>query len=315
VIPARLHALRPRPAVAVAVLVLLSGAGCAAAPESAAPGTAGGPCPVEPVAVAVSVDQWGDTVARLGGGCARVTTVVRDSTSDPHDYEPTPADAVVLEGARLVVVNGLGYDAWATAAVEARSPRPSVVEAAAAGGAASGDNPHLWYRPAAVDATARAVTDALGRLEPGARAYFDERATEWRRDLARWTDLVAAVAGRHRGRSYAATEPVADPLAEALGLRAVTPAGYAAAAGNESDPAPGDVTDFLGLLDGHRADVLVVNNQTEGPVPERLRAAAEAAGVPVVEVTETLPPGQDSFVAWQLDQLGRLDEALGGSRG
>ena len=39
--------------------------------------------------------------------------------------------------------------------------------------------------------------------------------------------------------------------------------------------------------------------------------AAEDAGVPVVEVTETVPPGQDSFVAWQDGQLEALAKALG----
>ena len=34
--------------------------------------------------------------------------------------------------------------------------------------------------------------------------------------------------------------------------------------------------------------MLIYNRQTEGAVPEQLRAAAEQAGVPVVEVTETV---------------------------
>jgi zinc/manganese transport system substrate-binding protein len=122
------------------------------------------------------------------------------------------------------------------------------------------------------------------------------------------------VRSRHAGRSFAATEPVFDLLAGALGLADATPAGYAAAAANESDPAPGDIAAFAGLLERHGVDVLVYNRQTAGSVPEQLRAAAEAAGVPVVEVTETLPPGGPSFVSWQVDQLGRLDGALSAAR-
>ena len=59
------------------------------------------------------------------------------------------------------------------------------------------------------------------------------------------------------------------------------------------------------------ADVLIYNTQTEGSVPEQIRAAAESAGVPVVEVTETVAPGADSFEAWQVAQLTALAKALG----
>src|ERR1044072_4714911 len=37
------------------------------------------PCPTDPVAVVVSVDQWGDIVSQLGGACATVKTVLASS--------------------------------------------------------------------------------------------------------------------------------------------------------------------------------------------------------------------------------------------
>lgn len=58
-------------------------------------------------------------------------------------------------------------------------------------------------------------------------------------------------------------------------------------------------------------DVLIYNTQTEGSIPEQIRAAAEENGVPVVEVTETVAPGESTFVGWQDKQLTALAEALG----
>ena len=69
--------------------------------------------------------------------------------------------------------------------------------------------------------------------------------------------------------------------------------------------------EVLGLLESRGADVLIYNTQTEGSVPEQIRAAAESAGIPVVDVTETVPPGTDSFEAWQVQQLDALAKALG----
>lgn len=100
-------------------------------------------------------------------------------------------------------------------------------------------------------------------------------------------------------------------MAAAVGLQNRTPSGYQAASSNETDPSPADLDAMLALLRDKGVDVLIYNTQTEGSVPQQVRAAAESAGVPVVEVTETVPPGVDSFEAWQVNQLNSLAKALG----
>ena len=100
-------------------------------------------------------------------------------------------------------------------------------------------------------------------------------------------------------------------MAGALGLTNRTPEGYQVAAANETEPSPADLDAFLRLLGDKGVDVLIYNTQTEGSVPQQLRAAAESAGIPVVDVTETVAPGADSFEAWQVQQLTALAEALG----
>ena len=114
------------------------------------------------------------------------------------------------------------------------------------------------------------------------------------------------------GRTYAATEAVFDDMATAVGLVDRTPEGYRSAALNESDPSPADVNAFEEALRAGEIDVLVVNTQTEGSLPDQIRDVAEQAGVVVVEVTETVPSGETSFATWQVDQLRALREALGG---
>jgi zinc/manganese transport system substrate-binding protein len=99
-------------------------------------------------------------------------------------------------------------------------------------------------------------------------------------------------------------------MAATLGLEDVTPVGYRRAAGNESEPAPGDLTAFEAALADGAVDVLIYNAQTRGSIPDQLRAAAEDAGVPVVEVTESPPDDDGSFVTWQLAQLSALSDAL-----
>jgi zinc/manganese transport system substrate-binding protein len=325
-----------RAALAAVAVVALAGCSADADADDLAATSTGDPasCPGEVLDVVVSVGQWGDVVRSLAGDCADVTTIVDSTAVDPHDFEPTTGDLAAFEDADLVLVNGAGYDSWASAAIGSLDPAPVVVDAAEVAGIEGGDhgdeshadeegghaeehagggNPHVWYSPDAVQATADAVTAALTDLSPEAAGHFAEAADAWTVDVQPYRDAISQLQATATGRSYAATETVVDPLATELGLTDATPPGYRDAVSNETDPAPGDIAAFETALGDGSVDVLVVNTQTEGSIPASLRAAAEEAGVPVVEVTESQPADASSFVSWQLEQLRRLSDALGGA--
>lgn len=287
-------------------------------------------CPAAPVNVTVSVDQWGDIVSQLGGGCADVTTILTGSSIDPHQFEPSPAEAALFGGAELVVINGGHFDEWAARLAATSAPDAPIIDALEVSGADHhhdhhhdhshdhGDhhhetNPHVWYRPTAVMAVAEAVTAELARLAPDAATYFEKRHTEFTNSLAPYHDRIAAIRTDVPGKTFAATENVFDDMATALGLVNRTPAGYRVASANESDPSPADLDAFLRLLDDRGVDVLIFNSQTQGSVSEQVRAAAQRADIPVVAVTETIPPDSESFQDWQLEQLDALAGALGAS--
>ena len=294
-------------------------------------------CPVTPINVVASVDQWGSIVSQLGGECAKVTTLLAGSSVDPHDYEPSPADAAKFEGAQLVVINGGHYDEWAAKLAAGSAPDAPIVDAVELSGGEAGheetagehaehaeaghdeagheeeggENPHVWYAPAAVTGVADAVTEQLSKIAPDASEYFTERRAAVAESFKPYDDLVAKIKESATGKSYVATESVFDDMAAALGLQNKTPQGYQNSSSNETDPSPADLDAFIGLLRDKGADVLIFNTQTEGSVPDQIRSAAEQAGVPVVEVTETVPPGAKSFEDWQVDQLTSLAKALG----
>jgi zinc/manganese transport system substrate-binding protein len=307
---------RARIAIALAALTVLGLSACASgAAANGAAVSAGDPaaCPGKVVDVAVSVGQWGDLVRQLGGACATVTTIASSAAVDPHDFEPGTAALAAISSADLVVLNGAGYDHWAQDAVATLDPGPVVVSAAdVAGVPEQGADPHLWYSPDVVAAMSTAVTGALFDLaSDGAADYLTQQSAAWTAALAPYTQAVRALSARAAGRTFAATEPVFDRMAAAIGLTDATPEGYRRASSNDSEPAPGDLTAFERALADGSIDVLVYNTQTSGTVPEQLRAAAERGGVPVVEVSESPPDAGGSFVAWQLAQLTELSNALG----
>lgn len=304
-----------------AIAATLALAGCGSATKSAhedssaATGSethaSAGSCPGGAVDVVVSVDQWGDIVSELGGDCAKVTTLLASSSVDPHDYEPSPSDAAAFKRARLVVINGADYDHWASDLARSSATSAPLISAAAVTSTPDGANPHLWYKPAAVTAVADAVSAELAKINPEAAGYFSERRKAFADTLQPYNSLIEKIKASATGKSYAATESVFDYQSEALGLVNKTPQGYRQASANESDPSPADIQAFQATLAARDVDVLIFNTQTEGSVAQQIRDAAEKSGVPVVDVTETVAPGQDTFVGWQDEQLTALAKALG----
>ena len=61
--------------------------------------------------VVASFSILGDFVRNVGGDRVNVTTLVGPN-SDAHVYVPTPADAKKVADAKLVFVNGLGFEGW-----------------------------------------------------------------------------------------------------------------------------------------------------------------------------------------------------------
>ncbi|WP_116450788.1 metal ABC transporter solute-binding protein, Zn/Mn family [Blastococcus litoris] len=296
--------------------LLLAGCGGEDAPESTAAVASGNPdtCTGEVVDVVVSVGQWGDVVRRVGGDCANVTTVLASGDVDPHEADPTAADLAAFADADLVVVNGAGYDRWAEDAAEAQEPEPAVLTVTDLLDEPAGSDPHVWSSPAAVHALAPALAEELGQLSPDAADVFEANAATWQAELRQYLDAVLALGSTVSGRTYAATEPAFDRMADALGLVDATPEGYRRSAARGEEPAPGDLSAFESALADGSVDVLVLDEQTGGDAAEALRSAADDAGVPVVEVTEAPADQDEPFLDWQLAQLTALGEALGAAR-
>src|SRR2546423_9074786 len=64
------------------------------------------------LSVVAGENFWGSIAAQLGGSKVTVQSVVTDPNADPHEYESSSSDARAFAEARLVILNGAGYDSW-----------------------------------------------------------------------------------------------------------------------------------------------------------------------------------------------------------
>src|SRR5215469_15847542 len=90
--------------VACIALVTAAVAGCSTAPAATLDGGGG------KITVVAAENFWGSIAGQLGGDHVQLTSIITNPQTDPHDYEPTPADARTVASAQLVIVNGIGYD-------------------------------------------------------------------------------------------------------------------------------------------------------------------------------------------------------------
>ncbi|MQY24532.1 metal ABC transporter solute-binding protein, Zn/Mn family [Nocardia aurantia] len=260
--------------------------------------------------VVASTDVWGSIAGAIAGPDVRVVSLIDDPSQDPHEYQTTPQDAARIRDAALVVVNGGHYDEFAEKAAAGRGKPTVDAFELRADRAKQDDNEHIWYDLPTVDAVAARIAAELGQLDPEhARAYTD-RATAFHNSLQGIAAVTARIAAAHPKAPVLQTEPIGHYLLLAADADDRTPHAFAEAVEQGTDPAPADLAAVRDLLRGKQVRALLYNVQTEDKTTKEVAATAKSAGIPVIEVAETLPQGLD-YLQWQTRNAQALATALG----
>ena len=305
-----------------ACAIALAGCGSSAPAPGPSAAPTSGATQAAPVAVVATTDVYGSIVRAVGGDRVTVTSIIHTPDADPHEYESTPADAAAVGRAALMVVNGGGYDDFATKLLDTAATRPTVVnvvdlsglQAAAPPSAAGGDAPefneHVWYSLPTVKKLADQLARDLGTADPADAALFTRNAAGFTAQVDGLIAKLTAIKAAHAGDEVAVTEPVPLYLVQDAGLVNATPVKFSEAAEEGTDPPAAVLQETLALFTGKQVKALLPNAQTENSSTRQVEAAAAAAGIARVPVTETLPSGVDDYVRWQDGQISALGDAL-----
>ena len=286
----------------------------AASPSGGPSADAGGSRPAQggpPLTVLGTENFYADLLSQVGGSRVQVTSFLNDPNADPHEFESSPQDAAIVADARLVIVNGLGYDAFMDRLLGAAPNADRVViDVQQLLGLGDDVNVHIRYDPATMPKVAAAAADALTRIEPANAAYFAARKQAYLASLKPIADKIAELKATYPGTPIAFTEDVAGYLTAAIGLEVKTPVGFMKAVEEGTDPAPADVAAERDLFTAKTVKVLLYNSQVTSPTTQQIHDLAAQNGIPIVGVAETIPPQYHSFTEWQLAQLDALGQAL-----
>jgi zinc/manganese transport system substrate-binding protein len=262
--------------------------------------------------VVAAENFWGSIAAQLGGERVQVRSIIVNPSTDPHSYEPTASDARTMAGAQLAIVNGIGYDEWASHLLSASSSEgTAVLDVGSLLGLKQGDNPHQWYSPAHVHAVIGQLVADYERARPAEAAYFAQRARAFETQaLARYSALIAQIRSRYAGVPVGYSESIFQPLGEALGLKLLTPHSFAKALAEGTEVSAQDRQAVDRQVSSGQVRVWVFNSQNVTPDVQRVGELARSAHVPIATVTETLSPASASFEQWQVAELEGIQRAL-----
>jgi zinc/manganese transport system substrate-binding protein len=296
---------------ALSVTACSASTSAAPAADGSAAGASGAP-----VAVVASTDVYGDVVKAIGGDAVAVTSVIDRPDKDPHEYEADAQTQLALSKAQLVVANGGGYDDFIDTMLAAGESEPTVVDVVEVSGyetepAAGEFNEHLWYDFPTMEKLATRLVADLSAVRPDAAATFEDNATTFTEGLQELQQAEAKIKADHGGAGIAVTEPVPLYLLEAAGLVNKTPEEFSEAIEEDTDVAPAVLQETVGLFDQKQVQLLAYNEQTVGPQTESVLKAAQANGVAVVPVTETLPAGE-TYLTWMRGNVDAVAAAFGG---
>jgi zinc/manganese transport system substrate-binding protein len=271
----------------------------------------GAPAADGTIAVVAAENFYGDVAKQIGGDRVAVTAIMNNPDQDPHLFETTPSTVRQIADAQVVILNGADYDPWMATLIRA-APHPgrTVIDIAGLTGRRAGDNPHLWYDPAAMPAAAKAMAAAFAAADPAHKNDYHARLKTFIASLKPINDKIAAMRAKFAGASVTASEPVFGAMATALGLT-MRNEKFQLAIMNGTEPSARDVASFESDLKRHKVKVMFFNKQAADKAVQRLVNIARQSGVPVVGITETQPAGT-TYQTWMLNELNDAEKALAG---
>lgn len=247
-------------------------------------GFAAGPAGAEPAArlpVVASFSILADLTRNIGGDRVEVSALVGPD-GDAHAYQPTPADAKALRDARLVVVNGLGFEGWIDRLVKtSRTSAPVVVATAGVvarkdADAHGGTDPHAWQSISNARTYVANIRDGLIAVDPAAAEAYRANADAYIGKLAALGAEVAAAIAKipQDHRKIITTHDAFGYFGAAYGLDFIAPDGVA----TEAEPSARDVAKIIRQIKAQKIPAVFMENITD---PRTIRRIAAESGARV----------------------------------
>jgi zinc/manganese transport system substrate-binding protein len=258
---------------------------------------------------------YGDIVKQLGGNRVSVTSILSNPNADPHEYQPNFQDTKALKNADLVIKNGDGYDSWIDHLLSAQpNMHRTVLTAADIADHKLPDNEHVWYGIDNVQTIAKAIATTLKKLDNADASTFDNHLTTFLNSLRTLQQKITDLKAKYSGTPVGLTENIYLYQTQPIGLNVLTPLDFVKAIAESNDPPADTVATANDQVAKKQIKILIYNEQTTSAITLNLQNEAKRLHIPIVPVTETMPPGK-TYQTWMMGQLNTLQQALATATG
>jgi zinc/manganese transport system substrate-binding protein len=278
--------------------------------SACASGGTGTPSSSTAINVVAAENFYGGIVKQLGGSHVSVTSIISNPNVDPHEYESSVQTAIKISKAQFVIENGGGYDDWMDKILSG-SPNPDrlLLKGYDAAQVKLRDNVHVWYSLDDAATIAQMVTSDLKKLDPADATTFISNLQTFKQSLQPIQEKIDEIKSKYAGTPVGLTETIYLYQTGPLGLNVLTPFEFQKAMAEGNEPPADTVVTAENQIAHHQIKVLIYNEQTVTPSTTKLENDARAQNIPIVPVSETMPP-EKTYQTWMLDQLKILEQAL-----
>ncbi|PPD46157.1 MAG: ABC transporter substrate-binding protein [Methylocystis sp.] len=230
----------------------------------------------EKLPVVASFSIIGDFVKEVGGDRLAVTTLVGPD-GDAHVYQPTPADGRKIAQAKVIFVNGLGFEGWLERLIAAAKSKGTIVtlgKGVAARPGEEGTDPHAWQDVANAKLYVGEIRDALSAADPaGADAYKANAAAYLAKLDALDAEIVKALEAIPKDRRrVVSTHDAFGYFSARYGVAFIAPQGVS----TEAEASARDIARIIEAVKAQKVSAVFLENISDPRLAKRIAAETGA---------------------------------------
>lgn len=253
------------------------------------------------ISIVTTTNVYSDIAKNIVGKYGTATAIIDKSSVDPHDFDPTTADAKKVAQANIIVANGLGYDSWMNKLAKSVDKKPVLVGEDLMG-LKSGDNPHIWYNLDMPTKYVDYLVKRLSKLDKKHATYFKENGEKYLAKIDKIKKLVKA--NKDDQKPVFVSEPVFDYALQEAGYK-IGDKKFEEAIENGTDPSPKTINEMNNAIKEKKIAFFVNNTQASSSTVKSFVKLTKKNNIPVLNVRETIP-NNTTYLAWMKENYQKL---------